>query len=66
MIWRILAFGLLSIMPVQATELRVATWNLGWHLSAAEAADWIKGCGAPFAQDAATGIFAPRPDEACH
>lgn len=59
MTWRVLAVWLVSTVAVQASELRVATWNLGWHLSAAESTDWISRCGAPFAKDPATGTFRP-------
>ncbi len=46
-----LALGLLSI-AAQAREFTVATWNLGWHMSDAEARHWIAECSAPFAQAA--------------
>ncbi|CAN5329643.1 hypothetical protein BH10PSE17_BH10PSE17_01490 [soil metagenome] len=46
------AVSILSTSQVQARDLTVATWNLGWHMSQAEAAHWIKACGAPFAQGA--------------
>ena len=42
-----------------ARDLTVATWNLGWHLSQAEAKTWIKECGQSFALNQATGIFEP-------
>jgi hypothetical protein len=45
--------------PTLALDLRIATWNLGWHLSQAEAQTWITRCGAPFARNAATGQWEP-------
>ena len=45
----------------QATELRVATWNLGWHLDSAQTEAWIGRCSQPFVQSAATGQWAPAP-----
>lgn len=59
MLWRLFVLGLLSMGSVQAAELRVATWNLGWHLSSSEATDWIGRCDALFAKDATTGKFRP-------
>ncbi|WP_165928118.1 endonuclease/exonuclease/phosphatase family protein [Rhizobium sullae] len=39
--------------------MKVATWNLGWHLSLAEAKVWIAKCSAPFQLNAATGLWEP-------
>ena len=45
--------------PALAAEaLTVATWNLGWHQSRAEAAQWMQACAQPFAQNA-QGLWAP-------
>lgn len=44
---------------VQARDIKIATWNLGWHLSQAEAKDWIRDCGQPFALNPASGLFEP-------
>jgi endonuclease/exonuclease/phosphatase family metal-dependent hydrolase len=53
-------FLVFGVSPaVQARDLTVATWNLGWHLSQAEAKDWIRDCGQPFALNQATGLFEP-------
>jgi endonuclease/exonuclease/phosphatase family metal-dependent hydrolase len=43
----------------EARELKLVTWNLGWHLSRAEAASWIQKCGAPFRRNNATGLWEP-------
>lgn len=48
-----LSAALLSA-PLAAAPLKVATWNLGWHLSQAETRDWIAACSAPFALDGGT------------
>lgn len=42
-----------------ARDLKVATWNLGWHMSRVEASEWIAKCGAPFQKNASTGIWEP-------
>ena len=34
-----------------AADLKLASWNLGWHLSQAEAKAWIAGCDANYALD---------------
>jgi Endonuclease/Exonuclease/phosphatase family len=39
----------------EARELKVATWNLGSHISQKEASNWIELCGAPFLKDSQTG-----------
>ncbi len=43
-------FGLmaLTVTASEGRELRVATWNLGWHMSTAMSADWVHKCSAPF------------------
>jgi endonuclease/exonuclease/phosphatase family metal-dependent hydrolase len=45
----------------QARELVVATWNLGWHLSTAEARAWIAKCNRTYARDEASGLWRPDP-----
>ncbi|CAN5350962.1 hypothetical protein BH09PSE6_BH09PSE6_28340 [soil metagenome] len=52
--WALLLAALVWVpaSQAQARDITVATWNLGWHMSQAEAAHWIKACGAPFAQGA--------------
>ncbi len=51
-----LCLSLMVAAPsAQATELKVATWNLGWHMDTALASAWIKACGQPFAR--------PAPDQ---
>ena len=56
-IQRLLLSTLLATAAAQAAPLKVATWNLGWHLDAASAKTWIAACSRPFAlQD---GIWKP-------
>lgn len=44
------ALALALLLPsVQAAPLKVATWNLGWHLDSALAKTWIAACNRPFA-----------------
>ena len=42
-----------------ARDLTIATWNLGWHMSQAEASTWIRECGQPFALNAQSGLWEP-------
>jgi len=42
---------------VQASTLRVATWNLGWHVSKAELPQWIAQCDKSFAKNSQTGVW---------
>lgn len=44
-----------------ATTLRVATWNLGWHVSQAELAPWMAQCGKSFARNAQSGVWEVVP-----
>lgn len=39
-------------------RLKIASWNLGWHLSGADAQTWAMKCSAPFAQDS-TSLWRP-------
>jgi endonuclease/exonuclease/phosphatase family metal-dependent hydrolase len=50
---------LASTAALDARELKVATWNMGWHLSRSEAATWIGKCGAPFKLNRQTGLWEP-------
>ncbi len=56
----LLACLVLAAVAAQARDLTVATWNLGWHMSLAEARAWIAACSQPFALDAATGLWTPK------
>lgn len=40
-----------------AAPLRVASWNLGWHVSYAEVPAWTGQCGKSYEKDAASGIW---------
>jgi hypothetical protein len=51
-------------LPAAARDLTLATWNLGWHMSLAEARAWIAACGAPFVLNSATGLWEPAADPA--
>lgn len=51
-----IAFALCSL-PVQAQTLRIATWNLGWHVSKAELPGWIAQCSKTFAKNSASGTW---------
>ena len=42
-----------------ARDLTVATWNLGWHIDKATAADWISKCNGKFEKDPNTKVWKP-------
>lgn len=42
-----------------AQTVKVATWNLGWHLDKETAAQWRASCSAPFALNPQTGRWQP-------
>ena len=43
----------------QAAELRVASWNLGWHVSQAEIPNWIAQCSKAYQKDSSDGVWKP-------
>jgi endonuclease/exonuclease/phosphatase family metal-dependent hydrolase len=50
--------GLSALTPLaQASTLKVATWNLGWHVSQAELPQWIEQCSKSFAKNSQTGVW---------
>lgn len=57
-------FGLLALlsppMGVNADVLRIATWNLGWHVSLQELSPWIAQCSKNYAKDA-QGVWRLTP-----
>jgi hypothetical protein len=56
----LLTFGLVSwLSSAQASELRVASWNLGWHVSQAEVPQWIAQCSKSYQKDQSDGIWKP-------
>jgi endonuclease/exonuclease/phosphatase family metal-dependent hydrolase len=50
---------LMAVGAAEARDLKIATWNAGWHLSKAEAAIWIAKCSQPFALNAGGTAFEP-------
>jgi Endonuclease/Exonuclease/phosphatase family len=44
-----------------ATDVTVATWNLGWHLDAPLATRWIAACGQRFSKSGAGELWRPDP-----
>src|SRR3712207_1661370 len=59
---RVIAIALAAnLVPavVTARDLRVATWNLGWHLSQGEAQVWIDRCSSPFTFNASASRWEP-------
>lgn len=57
------AASLLLLPPLaSATDtapLRIASWNLGWHVSLAEQPNWAAQCSKHYARDEADGIWKP-------
>ncbi len=56
-----IATGLLLPAQVSANTLRIATWNLGWHVSQAELGPWIAQCGKTFAKNSSSGVWEVVP-----
>ena len=58
----ILALAALAMLgaPAHAETLRIATWNLGWHVSEAELSPWLTQCGKTYAKDA-QGVWRTVP-----
>lgn len=54
--------GALAAAPAQAEPLRVASWNLGWHVSMAELPAWTAQCGKSYEKNAADGVWRVVPD----
>jgi endonuclease/exonuclease/phosphatase family metal-dependent hydrolase len=48
---------------VQAATLRVAAWNLGWHVSQAELPQWIAQCSKSFVKNAQTAVWEVVPPQ---
>ena len=57
------ATGLLLPGQASANTLRIATWNLGWHVSQAEIGPWIAQCGKAFAKNASSGVWEVVPPQ---
>ncbi|HEY1090554.1 MAG TPA: endonuclease/exonuclease/phosphatase family protein [Burkholderiaceae bacterium] len=53
-----LVLSLAAALPATATELRIASWNLGWHVSTAELPAWLGQCGKSYAKGA-DGVWQP-------
>ena len=59
---QILALALLGTGAAQAAEpLRVASWNLGWHVSNAEVSPWLTQCSKSYEKNAADGVWRVVP-----
>jgi endonuclease/exonuclease/phosphatase family metal-dependent hydrolase len=58
-----LAASLATSSPACATTLRVATWNLGWHISQAELGPWIAQCSKSFKKDESTDTWEVVPPQ---
>lgn len=43
--------------PTQAETLRIATWNLGWHVASGEVPAWIAQCNKFYAKNPATKVW---------
>jgi endonuclease/exonuclease/phosphatase family metal-dependent hydrolase len=49
----------LTPMPSIAESLNIASWNLGWHVAAAEVPNWIAQCSKSYIKDATDGVWKP-------
>lgn len=58
----VLILAFLFAVPASARDLTVASWNLGWHMSQAEARSWIAACSQPFVSSASSGLWEPAAD----
>ena len=58
-----LAFAALSLATsaASATDVTVATWNLGWHLDTPLATRWIAACSQKFSKPAQGELWRPDP-----
>ncbi|MDQ0085200.1 hypothetical protein J2W35_005579 [Variovorax boronicumulans] len=56
--------GALVALPAAAQVVRVASWNLGWHMSATEAPQWIAKCSRSYKKDPATKVWRLTADNA--
>lgn len=57
----ILIQACLATVSASAQPIRVASWNLGWHVSQPEVPNWIARCGRSFVKDAGDGVWKPVP-----
>jgi len=54
-----LVIAAVSTAASAAQPLRIASWNLGWHVSKAELPQWLGQCGKAYQKDPADGIWKP-------
>jgi len=61
---RLLVATLVALLagPALSTELRLATWNLGWHMDLSLARTWIDQCSRPFAPSPKDQRWAPAAE----
>ena len=57
----ILIQACLATVSAAAQPIKVASWNLGWHVSQGEVPNWIARCGRSFVKDAGDGVWKPVP-----
>ena len=55
------AMLVVAILPTAqaAAPLRIASWNLGWHIAQSELPKWLDQCGKTYQKDAADGVWKP-------
>ncbi|MBL8251648.1 MAG: endonuclease/exonuclease/phosphatase family protein [Candidatus Competibacter sp.] len=64
---RRIEYALALLLPLalagalQARELAVMSWNLGWHLDSASFQRWQVACNSSFARDPGDGLWKPDP-----
>ncbi|CDI03339.1 conserved exported hypothetical protein [Candidatus Competibacter denitrificans Run_A_D11] len=59
--WVVPLLALLLSSALQARELSVMTWNLGWHMDNALFRQWLDACSGRFARDRNDGLWKPSP-----
>ncbi len=57
------SMAVLSIAtPAAAQSVRVASWNLGWHVSSAELPAWLAQCGKSYQKSPSDGVWRVVPE----
>lgn len=59
--WAVPLVSLLLSGVLQARELSVMTWNLGWHMDGALFEQWLNACANRFARDRNDGLWKLNP-----
>lgn len=55
-------FALFGSTAALASQVSIATWNLGWHMDLETSEHWINECSKNYVEDPATGKFKPSQE----